>query len=49
MSATDTKIPSTARVNPLSYLGDQLDDLKSRGTHFNLRVLDDEQAAVCTF
>src|SRR6266852_7967690 len=40
---------STARANPLSYLTDQLNDLKAKGTHFRLRVLDDEQAAVCTF
>src|SRR5690349_20529558 len=39
----------TSRANPLSYLTDQLNDLKAKGTHFNLRVLDDEQAAVCTF
>jgi glycine C-acetyltransferase len=38
-----------ARVNPLSYLTDQLNDLKAKGTHFRLRVLDDEQAPVCTF
>jgi glycine C-acetyltransferase len=37
------------RTNPLSYLTDQLNDLKQRGTYFNLRVLDDEQAPVCTF
>src|SRR5450432_1963702 len=37
------------RSNPLSYLTDQLDDLKAKGTHFKLRILDDEQAAVCTF
>ena len=40
---------ATTRVNPLSYLTEQLDDLKARGTHFRLRVLDDEQAPVCTF
>src|SRR6204780_3846407 len=40
---------ATARSNPLSYLTDQLDDLKAKGTHFTLRVLDDEQAPVCTF
>ena len=40
---------STERTNPLSYLSDQLDELKAKGTHFRLRVLDDEQAAVCTF
>ena len=38
-----------ARTNPLSFLTDQLDDLKAKGTHFKLRVLEDEQAAVCTF
>src|ERR1700731_4962629 len=40
---------TAARTNPLSYLTDQLEDLKAKGTHFNLRVLDDEQAPVCTF
>jgi hypothetical protein len=33
---------ATTRANPLSYLTDQLDELKAKGTHFNLRVLDDE-------
>src|ERR1700690_4411515 len=37
------------RPNPLSFLTDQLAELKAKGTHFKLRVLDDEQAAVCTF
>jgi glycine C-acetyltransferase len=37
------------RTNPLSYLSDQLNDLKAKGTHFRLRVLEDEQAPVCTF
>ena len=37
------------RTNPLSYLTEQLNDLKDKGTHFHLRVLDDEQAPVCTF
>src|SRR5574338_1626955 len=40
---------STARTNPLSYLSDQLNDLKQKGTYFKLRVLEDEQAPVCTF
>jgi glycine C-acetyltransferase len=40
---------TTTRTNPLSYLTDQLNELKQKGTHFKLRVLDDEQAAVCTF
>jgi glycine C-acetyltransferase len=37
------------RTNPLSYLTEQLDELKIKGTHFRLRVLEDEQAPVCTF
>src|SRR6201990_1324893 len=40
---------TATRTNPLSYLTDQLNDLTAKGTHFKLRVLDDEQAAVCTF
>jgi glycine C-acetyltransferase len=40
---------SATRANPLSYLGDQLNDLKQKGTYFKLRVLEDEQGAVCTF
>jgi len=40
---------TVVRTNPLSYLSDQLNELKAKGTHFKLRVLDDEQAAVCTF
>ena len=39
----------STRTNPLSYLTDQLNDLKQKGTYFKLRVLDDEQAPVCTF
>src|SRR5881394_2836850 len=42
-------VTTAARANPLSYLTDQLNDLKAKGTHFRLRVLDDEQGAVCTF
>ena len=40
---------TATRTNPLSYLTDQINELKAKGTHFNLRVLDDEQAPVCTF
>src|ERR1700752_4455620 len=40
---------TATRTNPLSYLTDQLNDLKNRGTHFKLCVLEDEQAPVCTF
>src|SRR5438128_10298193 len=39
----------TARANPLFYLTDQLNDPQAKGTHFRLRVLEDEQAPVCTF
>src|SRR3954465_15288510 len=37
------------RTDPLSYLGKQLDELRQKGTHFRLRVLEDEQAPLCTF
>ncbi|HTC93465.1 MAG TPA: glycine C-acetyltransferase [Terriglobales bacterium] len=33
----------------LSYLSDQLKELKNKGTYFKLRVLEDEQEPVCTF
>ena len=42
-------MPTATRTNPLSFLTDQLDELKAKGTHFKLRVLDDEQAPACTF
>ena len=40
---------TATRTNPLSYLTDQINELKAKGTHYNLRVLDDEQAPECTF
>ena len=40
---------TTTRINPLSFLSDELNVLKQKGTYFKLRVLDDEQAAVCHF
>jgi glycine C-acetyltransferase len=40
---------TATRTDPLSFLGKQLDDLKAKGTHFKLRVLEDEQAPVCHF
>src|SRR5271167_3579714 len=40
---------TATRVNPLSFLTEQLDELKAKGTHFKLRVLNDEQAPACTF
>src|SRR5512135_1783857 len=42
-------MPAATRTDPLSFLSDQLNELKAKGTHFRLRVLDDEQAPVCTF
>ena len=42
-------MPAATRTDPLAFLSDQLNELKVKGTHFRLRVLDDEQAAVCTF
>jgi len=33
----------------LQYLTAALDDLKQKGTHFRLRILDDVQAPVCTY
>jgi glycine C-acetyltransferase len=42
-------MPTATRTNPLSFLTTQLDELKAKGTHFKLRVLEDEQAAECTF
>src|SRR5436309_9131066 len=40
---------TATRTNPLSYLTEQLNDLKDKGTYFCLRVLEDEQAPECTF
>jgi glycine C-acetyltransferase len=38
---------TTTRINPLSFLSDELNALKQKGTYFKLRVFDDEQAHVC--
>src|SRR5260370_8480125 len=40
---------TVTRTDPLSYITDQLNDLKTKGTYFRLRVLEDEQAPECTF
>jgi glycine C-acetyltransferase len=40
---------TATRTNPLTYLTDQLNELKAKGTHFKLRILEDEQAPICTF
>jgi len=42
-------MPTATRTDPLSFLTDQLNDLKAKGTYFRLRVLEDEQAPECTF
>ena len=39
----------TATRPQLAYLTDVLDELKAKGTHFRLRVLDDKQAPVCHY
>src|SRR3954447_3438363 len=41
--------PVTGTRPQLSYLTDELNQLKQKGTYFRLRVLEDEQAPVCTF
>src|SRR5256885_10463477 len=40
---------TTATRPQLAYLTDQINDLKQKGTFFKLRILDDEQAPVCTY
>src|SRR5215467_11049667 len=45
--ATTTSRSTTSR-SPLSYLTDQMNELRQKGTHFSLRVLEDEQAPECT-
>src|SRR5499425_3499522 len=39
----------TASRPQLSYLADQMNDLKQKGTHFSLRVLEEPQMPECTF
>jgi glycine C-acetyltransferase len=40
---------TSTRIDPLAFLTDELNTLKQKGTYFRLRVLEDEQASVCTF
>lgn len=40
---------TATRLDPLSYLTDQINLLKEKGTHFRLRVLEDEQQPACIF
>ncbi|MES2390649.1 MAG: glycine C-acetyltransferase [Acidobacteriota bacterium] len=48
-SATTISAPSASKRPQLAHLTAQLDDLRARGTHFRLRVLDDQQAPVCHY
>src|SRR5450432_655558 len=41
-------MPTSASRPQLAYLADQMNELKQKGTHFNLRVLEDAQAPECT-
>jgi glycine C-acetyltransferase len=41
--------PQTTARPQLAYLTAVLDELKAKGTHFKLRVLDDQQAPVCHY
>jgi len=40
---------STSSRPQLAHLTAQMEELKQRGTYFKLRILDDEQAAICTY
>ena len=42
-------MPETATRPQLAYLTAALDELKAKGTHFRLRVLEDQQAPVCHY
>ena len=42
-------MPQTASRPQLAYLTAVLDELKAKGTHFRLRILDDQQAPVCHY
>ena len=46
--AMESIMTTTATRPQLSYLADQMNELKQKGTHFNLRVLQDAQAPECT-
>src|SRR5215831_11086436 len=40
--------PTTTSRQQLAYLTDQMNELKAKGTHFSLRVLEGEQTPECT-
>ncbi|MGA7884708.1 MAG: glycine C-acetyltransferase [Acidobacteriaceae bacterium] len=41
--------PTLSERPQLRYLADQIEELKKKGTHFRLRVLEDAQAPVCHY
>ncbi len=41
-------MPTTTTRPQLAFLADQMNELKAKGTHFSLRILEDEQAPECT-
>ncbi|HEX9200176.1 MAG TPA: glycine C-acetyltransferase [Acidobacteriaceae bacterium] len=45
---TSQATPAATRPQ-LAHLTSQLDEFRTRGTHFRLRILDDEQAPVCHY
>jgi len=49
MTTLNQGLTTTTKRPQLAHLTAQLDDLRARGTFFRLRVLDDEQAAVCHY
>ncbi len=50
MEPTDLASRSSSATRPqLAHLTEVMNDLKTRGTYFKLRVLDDEQAPVCHY
>jgi glycine C-acetyltransferase len=46
---TATETTTVGKRPQLAHLTAALDEMKQRGTHFKLRVLEDEQEAVCTY
>ena len=48
MTESATRAQTTTRPQ-LAYLTAVLDELRAKGTHFKLRVLDDQQAPVCHY
>jgi glycine C-acetyltransferase len=49
MDSASSPAQKTAPRPQLGHLTAALDDLRARGTHFRLRILDDQQAPVCHY